>query len=80
MKKFWIKLAYFFTFTSIIDILVCIYKRDLYLIFKSTLLLLFWICTIFEEKPYNKYKAITKFSWVFALIHISLSFLEIFVA
>ena len=33
---------------------------------------------ILEEKHFNKYKTITKFSWVFVLIHMSLSILEVF--
>ena len=78
MKKFWIKLAYFFAFTSIVGIVMSVYKRELYLIFKSIILLLFWICTILEDKLSDKNKVATKISWGLLIVLTSLSVLETF--
>lgn len=78
MKKLWTKLAYFFAFTSIVGIVMSVYKRELYLIFKSIILLLFWICTILEDKLSNKNKVATKISWGLLIVLTSLSVLETF--
>ena len=78
LKKFWIKLAYFFAFTSIVGIVMSVYKRELYLIFKSIILLLFWICTILEDKLSDKNKVATKISWGLLIVLTSLSVLETF--
>lgn len=78
MKKLWTKLAYFFVFTSIVGIVMSVYKRELYLIFKSIILLLFWICTILEDKLSDKNKVATKISWGLLIVLTSLSVLETF--
>ena len=78
MKKLWNIVQYFVVFVSIIGIVICIYKRELYLMFKGILCLLLWISMILENKISDKNKIIKKFSWGAIIVLISLSILETF--
>lgn len=78
MKKLLDIVKYFFLVISIIGITLCIYKKELYLVFKGFLLLIFWISLILEDKTINKNKIVTKTSLGSIVVFISLSILEMF--
>lgn len=78
MKKVWEIVKYFFLVISIIGIILCIYKKELYLVLKGFLLLIFWISMILEDSPINKNKIVTKTSLGSIVVFISLSILEMF--
>ena len=78
MKKVWEIVKYFFLIISIIGIILCIYKKELYLVLKGFLLLIFWISMILEDSPINKNKIVTKTSLGSIVVFISLSILEMF--
>ena len=61
-----------------LGIIVCIYKKEMYLAFKGSLLALFWVMMILEDKPVNKNKIMTKFTITTIITLIILSIAEIF--
>lgn len=77
MKKFWDVVKYFFLVISIVGIIICTYKKELYLVIRGFILLIFWIGMILEDKPINKNKIFTKISFGCIILLISLSILEI---
>lgn len=61
-----------------LGIIVCIYKKEMYLAFRGSLLLLLWIMMILEDKPINKNKVTTKIETTIIIVLIILSIAEKF--
>lgn len=72
------KFLSFAAIASGLGIIVCIYKKEIYLAFQGFLILLFWIMMLLEDKPINKNKVMTKIAIVTIIVLIILSILEKF--
>lgn len=78
MKKAGDIVLHFTAIATGLGIIVCIYKKEMYLAFKGSLILLYWIMMILEDKPVNKNKIMTKFEITTIIVLIILSIAEKF--
>lgn len=78
MKKIGDIILHFTAIATGLGIIVCIYKKEMYLAFKGSLIILFWIMMILEDKPVNKNKIMIKIETTTIIVLIILSIIEKF--